>query len=176
MDDVAKKAKVAKGTLYLYFPTKEDLVLRVHMSDYQAWINALDLFLESPSSLTLNFEDWFVNSFENHTRFIKILPIVPTILEKHASYETIKEFKSELLSGLKKIEPALTKKMGFQRKEDTFMFILQCHAIAIGAWSHGFPSATVKQVISDTGMELFQIDYVTFVKKAIVTLQRGFRD
>lgn len=176
MDEVAKKAKVAKGTLYLYFPTKEDLALRVHISDYQSWFEDLRDFLESPLTQNQKFEDWFVGTFEKHSRFVKILPIVPTILEKNSSYETIKEYKSELLMQLQKVVPSLTLKLGFNRQEDTFTFMMQCHAIAIGSWSHGFPSQTVKQVLNEEGMQVFLIDYIKFVKSSIETLIKGYRE
>ena len=42
MDEVAKRAKIAKGTLYLYFPTKEDLCLRIHSADYESWFMDLN--------------------------------------------------------------------------------------------------------------------------------------
>jgi AcrR family transcriptional regulator len=174
MDEVAKRAKVAKGTLYLYFPTKEDLCLRVHISDYQLWFDDLGKFLDTSMNTNQSFVDWFVTSFERHPRFVKILPIVPTILEKSAGYETIKEYKSELLTHLQSIMPRLTQKLGFKNESDTFMLILQCHAIAIGSWSHGFPSSTVKQILSEENMQVFQINYFQFVKSSIETLIQGY--
>jgi AcrR family transcriptional regulator len=176
MDEVAKKAKVAKGTLYLYFPTKEDLCLRVHIYDYQLWFLDLRDYLESPNKNKISFEDWFVGSFEKHPRFVKILPIVPTILEKNASYDTVKEYKTELLNQLQEIIPALTLCLGFKKSEDTFMFMMQCYAITIGSWSHGFPSNTVKQVLNEKGMQIFLIDYVKFVKSSIEILIKGYKE
>ncbi|TGL62259.1 TetR/AcrR family transcriptional regulator [Leptospira ognonensis] len=176
MDAVAKKARVAKGTLYLYFPTKEDLALSVHIFDYQLWFKDLSEYLDLDLKDTFDFQEWFVQSIVKHPRFIKLLPIVPTILEKNASYETIKEYKYELLNQLGLILSRLTTRLGFKKEEDTFMFMMQCHAIAIGAWSHGFPSATVKQVLNEADLKVFLIDYVSFVKSSIDILQKGYRE
>lgn len=176
MDAVAKKARVAKGTLYLYFPTKEDLALSVHIYDYQLWFKDLSEFLDSDLKETLHFPEWFVQSIVDHPRFIKLLPIVPTILEKNASYETIKEYKYELLTQLGRILPRLTTRLGFKKEEDSFMFMMQCHAIAIGAWSHGFPSSTVMRVLDEDALKVFQIDYVSFVKSSIDILQKGYKE
>ncbi len=176
MDDVAKKAKVAKGTLYLYFPTKEDLVLRVHILDYQVWFEDLNQSLDTVGNKDFLFAEWFIHSVEKHNRFIKILPIVPTILEKHASFETIKEYKQEILALLTKIIPKLTIKLGINREEDTFLFMMQCHAIAIGSWSHGFPSNTVKQVLDEKSLQVFKINYIQFVKSTIEILLKGYKE
>lgn len=49
MEDVAKRAGVAKGTLYLYFPTKEELFFAVvrealvpRLAELEAWVTAQD--------------------------------------------------------------------------------------------------------------------------------------
>ena len=39
MDEVARKAGVAKGTLYLYFRTKEELFLGLLERAFEAWFD-----------------------------------------------------------------------------------------------------------------------------------------
>ncbi|TGN17270.1 TetR/AcrR family transcriptional regulator [Leptospira idonii] len=176
MDEVAKKAKIAKGTLYLYFPTKEDLCLRVHLIDYEIWFHDLRKYLETKETINpSDFSQWFVDSFEDHSRFLKILPIVPTILEKNASLETIREFKRSLKDQLTAILPLLSKTLKLKSEEEGFLFLMQCHALAIGAWSHGFPSPLVKEAQEEEGLEMFHINYAQFVKSSIDTLLRGMK-
>ncbi|MDZ4726026.1 MAG: TetR family transcriptional regulator [Leptospira sp.] len=174
MDEVAKRAKIAKGTLYLYFPTKEDLYLKVHILDYKNWFEDLISYLEDNQKTKPNFLDWFVSSFERHPRFVKILPVVPTILEKNASIETIKEYKTELLNHLNTVIPLLTLQLGLKSDEETFLFMMQCHAIAIGSWSHGFPSPAVKQVLNDKELNIFLVDYQQFIRSSVATLLKGY--
>lgn len=174
MDEVAKRAKIAKGTLYLYFPTKEDLCLRVHNLDYEEWFLDLQDFLNKNSSLKISsFSDWFVESMDRHPRFLKLLPIVPTILEKNASIETIREFKTNLKNQIFAIVPILNNFLQFNSEEKTFLFLMQCHAIAVGSWAHGFPSPNVNIALSENGLDIFLIDYKKFVKSSIETLLIG---
>src|SRR6516164_8593225 len=42
MDEVARRASLAKGTLYLYFATKEELFLGLVERELWAWFDALD--------------------------------------------------------------------------------------------------------------------------------------
>ncbi|GBF50877.1 transcriptional regulator, TetR family [Leptospira ryugenii] len=175
MDEVAFTSKVAKGTLYLYFPTKEDLYLRVHILDYQHWFDDLKVYLEEAKTVQVSFPDWFVGSFDRHTRFLNSLPIVSAILEKNASVETIREFKSALLTEIHEILPEFTKALGFHSQDDAFTFLMQAHAFAIGAWSHCSPSENVKEVLKDNRFQAFQIDYKAFVKKSVEILLSGYR-
>ena len=65
-EEVAQRAGVAKGTLFLYFPTKEDLfkeVVRTNISShYAAWHDALQAFAGStPEMLRLCVQGWWVS-------------------------------------------------------------------------------------------------------------------
>lgn len=174
MDEVAKRAKIAKGTLYLYFPTKEDLCLRIHSADYESWFMDLHEFLSKTPKMDANiFSNWFVNSMDRHTRFLKLLPIVPTILEKNASIQTIREFKSNLKTQISSVLPLLIKYFPFFKEQSGFLFLMQCHALAVGSWSHGFPSNQVKEAVKDTELEIFILDYKKFLEMSILTLLKG---
>ena len=47
MEEVAKTCGLAKGTLYLYFTTKEELFLGVCMIDLGDWLDELDEVLSA---------------------------------------------------------------------------------------------------------------------------------
>ncbi|MCW7468674.1 TetR/AcrR family transcriptional regulator [Leptospira kanakyensis] len=176
MDEVAKRAKIAKGTLYLYFPTKEDLCLRVHITDYETWFLDMENFLTETKSIDANlFAKWFVDSMDRHVRFLKLLPIVPTILEKNASVETIREFKLSLKDQIYKILPLLCQTFPFMNEQSGFLFLMQCHALAVGSWSHGFPSNQVREAVTDNGLDIFVLDYKSFLRTSILTLLNGIR-
>ncbi|TGK89469.1 TetR/AcrR family transcriptional regulator [Leptospira bourretii] len=176
MDEVAKRAKIAKGTLYLYFPTKEDLCLRVHIADYEAWFLDMELFLTETKNIDAEgFSKWFVESMDRHIRFLKLLPIVPTILEKNASVETIKEFKLSLKAQIFKILPLLIKTFPFLNEQSGFLFLMQCHALAVGSWSHGFPSQQVREAVKDDGLDIFVLDFKSFISTSILTLLNGIK-
>ncbi|XDD46032.1 TetR family transcriptional regulator [Leptospira sp. WS39.C2] len=174
MDEVAKRAKIAKGTLYLYFPTKEDLCLRIHSADYESWFMDLNDFLSNAQKIDAEiFSNWFVNSMDRHLRFLKLLPIVPTILEKNASVQTIKEFKTNLKSQISSVLPLIIRYFPFFNEQSGFLFLMQCHALAVGSWSHGFPSNQVKEAVKDTELEIFMLDYKKFLEISILNLLKG---
>lgn len=64
-EEVAQRAGVSKGTLFLYFPTKEDLfkeVVRTNISShYPAWHDTLQAFAGStPDMLRLCVQGWWL--------------------------------------------------------------------------------------------------------------------
>ncbi len=93
VDDIARSAKVAKGTLYLYFKDKSDIYISIienqlnsALSDLQA-INKKDL--KNGEKLSSIAEDWLLHSVEFHRFF----PVI--------SMENI----NQALSIMKKIKP-----------------------------------------------------------------------
>ncbi len=50
--DVAQEARLAKGTVYLYFRSKEDLLLAVHERGVDRYFRAIDALLEGPGPVT----------------------------------------------------------------------------------------------------------------------------
>lgn len=52
MDDIADTAGVAKGTLYLYFSSKQELFVSLLEERTQEYINTLDRWLENTQSLS----------------------------------------------------------------------------------------------------------------------------
>jgi hypothetical protein len=110
---------------------------------------------------------------DRHSRFLKLLPIVPTILEKNASIQTIREFKTNLKNQITSVLPLIIQYFPFLTEQSGFLFLMQCHALAVGSWSHGFPSNQVKEAVKDTELEMFVLDYKKFLEISILNLLKG---
>jgi len=52
--EVADEAGLAKGTVYLYFPSKEELLLAVHERNIDGFFSALIACLEAPRAVTID--------------------------------------------------------------------------------------------------------------------------
>jgi AcrR family transcriptional regulator len=53
--EVADEAGLAKGTVYLYFPSKEELLLALHERNVAAFFEALSVRLRDPAPVALEF-------------------------------------------------------------------------------------------------------------------------
>ena len=61
MDDIAKKANVSKGTLYLYFPSKEDLFYSTCKKSQQSLIENRDPLFKKKESLASDLGKFYDN-------------------------------------------------------------------------------------------------------------------
>ncbi len=128
VDEIAKQAKIAKGTVYLYFPTKESLYLALFENKLKMGIEILEKVKDMPISakekISLIFDEWFskikkakgFSSFltlENinispkiilllrkkiHPKIRKIFLLVKEIFQEGIKKREFKNYDSKLLS------------------------------------------------------------------------------
>lgn len=174
MADFAKKARVAKGTLYLYFQTKEELALRVHMEDFSDWFHELDAFLLASGPLrSAELVHWLVDSVRRRQRFLQMVPLVPTVLERHVSKELIREYKHFLNQAISRSAALLAEKQGHGDPARSTRLLLQFHALIVGFWSQGFPAPLVQEVLDQDQLLIFKTDYFAAIHDSLLCLARA---
>ncbi len=83
MDDIAQRANVAKGTLYLYFKSKDDLFLRLMDREYSKVLSGLMRVIEKEDDVITKI-DAVIEGFlrymeENRSFFLNIMFEAPSI-------------------------------------------------------------------------------------------------
>ena len=96
MSSVAQRADLAKGTLYLYFPTKEELFLALLDSLLERWFEQVSAKLERVDSAQL--AEILVRSLEGFEDMVRLLSILSSVLENNSSQAAVLEFKTHLAS------------------------------------------------------------------------------
>jgi TetR/AcrR family transcriptional regulator len=76
MDDIAETAELSKGTLYLYYKSKEDLYLTVMMRGMQLLYDAFSEVANSassPAQMLARLFDAYLSYFNNHRDFFRMM-------------------------------------------------------------------------------------------------------
>src|SRR5215831_15801764 len=102
MSEIAERAGLAKGTIYLYFTTKEELFLALQEQQLLAWFDAVD------SALTQERAHWasgdivavLCGTLEEHSGVTRLLAILATTLERNISFAEALRFKQLLAARL----------------------------------------------------------------------------
>ncbi|MEW6736055.1 MAG: TetR family transcriptional regulator [Acidobacteriota bacterium] len=162
MAEIAERAGIAKGTIYLYFATKEHLFLALLERLLAEWFNDID------SRLTDARGRWSVervarlicHSLEGREQLNRLHPMLESVLEHNIDYQTALNFKQILLARLISTGTKLEKRLPFLRSGEGVRLLLQMRALMIGLRQMTDNSTVVKQVLTENiEMGLFQLDF-----------------
>lgn len=92
MGPLAKDAGVARATLYLYFPTREEVLLALYLEELRAWLEELEEITE-PHMTTEAFLRAVYTSATRRTAFMALAPRVSGVIESNVSIESLSESK-----------------------------------------------------------------------------------
>ena len=115
MADVAERARLAKGTVFLYFPTKESLFLALLEELLFAWFTWLE------AELARGEGAWdgervarlVADSLEGEEQLTRLLARLQTVLEQNVTAEQVLGFKERLLQAVVRAGTLLEKRLPF---------------------------------------------------------------
>lgn len=156
MDAVATKLGLAKGTLYRYFPTREALLLAVLHHDLLVWFDEVDAGLAAARS-DRGAADALIDPLLARPRLMRLLSVLPTILEHNVPYETAREFKLFLLQRCATTGTAIERAV-HARPGAGVRLLVQLNAGVIGFYHGAHPSPVVAMVLAETPFAPLRVD------------------
>jgi AcrR family transcriptional regulator len=174
MNALADTAGLAKGTLYLYFKTKEEVFLALLSDALARWFELLlqqlilsDIQLEPAALATL-----LVNTFAQVEQLDRLLPSAASVFEHNISREAVVGYKTFLLSGLAKLSQALNTRADYLAGRAD-VFLTQVYALLAGFGQMADPAPQVAEVLKDESMALMRLDLLPMSQATLETLLLG---
>lgn len=154
VNQIVAKAGVAKGTVYLYFTSKEEIYLAL-LAQYFEGVNKnfLEGILASDkTSLIDNFSAIFIGFAENAPKAVYLASIMPLILENNVSDEYLVAFKKSLYESSKSISTAMAKVVNSQKEDEFLARFLQSYNQFLAYWQHCHPPEKVEALMRKAGL------------------------
>jgi AcrR family transcriptional regulator len=175
ISEVAERAGLAKGTIYLYFKTKEELFLALLEQQLAVWFDELDAQLRArigAGDIT-QVAELMCGSLERHPGLTRLLAMLHNILEQNIDYDTALRFKRMLLVRMSGTGALLEDCLPFLRPGQGAHLLLQAHALIIGLWQLADPAPVARQVLDTAEMAPFMIAFAPELHKAFTALLQG---
>lgn len=175
MLDVAQEAGIAKGTVYLYFQTKEQLILAILSQLLAEWFDEIDRQLAQVVSLDVRqAADYLVATLKERTLLIRLLSMLEAVLEHNIDYDTALTFKNWLLTRLLATGTQLEAKFPFLSPGEGAHILLHIRALLIGLWQMADHSTVISEVLAkNSNLTIFQINFEQELKMGITALLAG---
>lgn len=146
---ISQEAGIAKGTLYLYFHTKEEIYMELLWRNFRRWHEALrDYVLDQPPNADALVE-YMCRSLSDFTDFVDLITVASVVLEEHLSLEYLRAARLK-----KRQETERTcKLMARTYPQWNLGFCLQnmkrFYAYGIGYWRECLPSSRVIEAMPE---------------------------
>jgi AcrR family transcriptional regulator len=154
MDDVAGRLGLVKGTLYRYFPTREALLVAVLTDELGGWFDTVDRALDAPRP---DVVDALIPALLARPRTMRLLAVLPTILEHNVPYEEALAFKEFVLTRCAHTGAALDAALGAADGEGARL-LLRLNAAVIGLYHGAHPSPVIAAILSGPRFAPLRVD------------------
>lgn len=177
MAEVAKRASLAKGTLYLYYPSKEALFLALLSHDYERWFDAMDAALvhaSAPLGLAA-VTRLCVLALKRRPEMLRLIALLHTRLEQNIDLPTAERFKRLLLTRVTHTGAHLEACLPFLKRGEGAQVLTHLHALIVGLYAMAEPAPVIRQVAARPEMADFRVDFYNALARALNTHLAGLR-
>jgi TetR/AcrR family transcriptional regulator len=175
MSTIATGAGLAKGTLYLYFRTREEIFLALFARELRAWLasfKAANDELTSPDAAL----DWIAASLADRRELLRLGALLHSVLELNLSTDAARTFKLEFDSELSGAASAFASALGLRDAASGRLFLRWLQVCSVGIAQMAFPSAVVKTAIAEEPrLAHMLIDLKAELRRMLGTLVSGMK-
>ena len=176
MSGVAAQANVAKGTLYLYFKTKEELFLAILTEKYSDFFGALNAHLPQFPPTTDEFEygRQLARFLVQHPHMLRLMGIAPLMLEHNSDDDAIRAYKEVTLLNLGQTGGIFEAVTDFFPAGSGPQFVLDVYTVILGVHQiTNIPQNVAELIEQEPHLNLFNIDQEEYLAHMIGTHLRG---
>jgi AcrR family transcriptional regulator len=138
MASLAKAAGLAKGTLYLYFETKEELFLALYLETLETWRAELEANTK-PGMSDEAFCRLFMNASQTDPIFLDLSARLTRIIEYNVAVESLSRSKRKLRTLIEEVGALLEQRLGLAAGQGGAL-LWSLMALLIGAYATSAPA------------------------------------
>jgi len=176
MADVAGRALLAKGTVFLYFPTKEALFLALLEDLLFSWFARLEGLLAEgePVWTGPRLARTVAESLEGEEALTRLLALLQTVLEQNVTAEQLRPFKERLMAALVRAGTLVEQRLPFLQAGDGPRLLLHVHALVTGLRQMADLAPVAREVLAQVPhLAPLRVDFTAELTATLTHLLRG---
>ncbi len=173
MKHIAENIDLTKGTLYLYFKTKEEVFLALYMSELKQVSDAIDSDLQALADGNVEFgvlktvHSILCQHLLSEQRFLRLTSLLHVVLEQNIDLDTALSFKQVLRSGILQTGALIEAVIPELREGQGAEILLGVQEILIGCFQAATPTACLEPILERPEMQFMKLDFETEFHKLL---------
>ncbi|MDK2124680.1 TetR/AcrR family transcriptional regulator [Parachitinimonas caeni] len=174
---IAEAAGLAKGTVYLYFQTKEEIFTALLDQEFSALLDRLtEHFLTAsgtPWERVNLFLEFYAKYLQEHPEFLRLAAMANSVLEQNLAQDHVYNFKLQLAQRLERTGNALESALSVLETGSGARLMVRTYALTLGLWQLlDYPDA-MREVMMRPALRLLAPDFATELTSALKQFWRG---
>lgn len=176
--EVAQRAGIAKGSVYRYFATKEEIFLDLLVRELEGWFDALGPAL-APLASTARAGDppalaaCLVETLRPRETMLRLLSRLFSDIEENLSLEAVRAFKRWLLDRVGAAGGAIEAALPSLPAGAGARVVLRLNALVAGLWPMASPAGNTKKALSAPRMAPLRVDFFPELEAALGAMLAG---
>ena len=170
MDQLARRAGVAKGTVYLYFGTREEVLLAVHEKQTHELFDVVEKALAASAPTGESVVRAGLRYLKAHPEFYPLAGNCRGMLDTNVSTEAAAAFKGGISGRLEKLGRRIEALYPKLKAGEGAALLMNCYALIVGLWQQADVPVSLRAVMHRPEMQLFKIDFDKQLSAALLDL------
>lgn len=178
MEQIARRSRLAKGTVYLYFRTKEELFLALQESELERWFVqvAANLRVSNRPIDIEQLSDLLVNALPREPHKMHLFASMNAVLEHNIEIDIATSFKRRLIGWVIETAKLITTRVPGLTEGQSAQLLFQLHAMIVGFWQLSSPPRVLETLYENPEFKPWKVEFLPALKTALVALLKGTRD
>ena len=170
MDQLARRAGVAKGTVYLYFGTREEVLLAVHEKQSHELFDVVERALAAAAPTGESVVRSGLRYLRSHPEFYPLAANCRGMLDTNVSTEAAFAFKDRIARRLAALGARIEALYGGLKGGEGAALLMNCYALILGLWQLADVPLSLRAIMHPPEMQIFRIDFERQLSAALLDL------
>lgn len=179
MDQVARRAGLAKGTVYLYFGAKEEMFLALLTAELRDWFESFSAMLNDDANTTNDarpLANAMVADLGGRRKMLRLAVQCHGTLERQVAEEAVLGFKQVTASGLAELGGLVENRISGVVRGEGPTLLLQVYALIVGLWQLAEPARSARAMVDRPEFSNLRPDFEHALTGGLVAILQGALD
>lgn len=178
LNELARRAGMAKSNVYRYFETREALLMELLWDEWAAWYADMTATVRKPAKggdALISLVRHLARTLAARPRLCALTAALPSVLEQNLSEEAIRDFKLRSLDFLREGATFLASRVPVLSVDAWARLVHDSMAVIAGLHPFAHPAASAARALSDPALRFYRRDFAVDLERFLLALAEAER-
>ncbi len=179
VDQVARRAGLAKGTVYLYFGAKEEMFLALLTAELGDWFQSLSAMLNDDAATrsgARTLAEAMVSDLAQRRNMLRLAVQCHGTLEQQVAEDAVVAFKQVTAGGLAQLGGLVEERFPRITRGEGPTLLLQIYALIVGLWQLAEPARSARAILQRPEFSNLRPDFEHALTGGVTAILQGALD